>query len=95
MTETTNTTAKRRRAPLVSAKRGELKAQWGRGDRWDEPAIQYAWGPGSCSPDGRILCNAIENTTVFDGRSLAAELEVRGYDLTTLRFSIQMKAPAP
>ena len=88
--------AKRKRIPRIAAKPGQLVAAWGRGeDRGDSPAIQYAWGgAGAGKPDGRILCNAIEECGVFMGRTLAQELEARGYDITTLRFSISRKTDA-
>lgn len=75
----------------MSANPGELKAAFGR-DESGGLDIQYAWGGhGAQKPDARVLCNAIEEAKVFDGRSLSQELERRGYDLTTLRFSIRMK----
>lgn len=76
---------------FVKAKPGELKAGWGRPDKHTEPSICYAWGgAGSSSPDGRILCRAFEDLPIFDDISLVKELEKRGYDLTTLKFSIRM-----
>lgn len=85
----------RKRYRMTSAKPGELKAAWGRGDvRGDPPDLQYAWGGrGASSPDGRILCNALQEAHVFKDRTLVQELEDRGYDITTLKFSIQQKAP--
>lgn len=87
-----------KRTRRVQAKPGQLVAAWGRAGeegRGERPDIQYAWGgAGASKPDGRILCNALEGAKVFDGKTLCAELEVRGYDLTTLRFSIERKAIA-
>lgn len=81
-----------RRYRVVSAKRGELKAAFGRDD-CGNISIQYAWGGGGAQkPDARILCNALEENKVFGGQTLAQELEARGYDLTTLRFTIQLAA---
>lgn len=77
------------------ARPGELKVGWGRCDR-SEPSLVYVRGGGTTErSDGRILCNAFEEVHVHLGRSLAEELEVRGYDLTTLKFSIQKKQPTP
>ena len=42
-------------------------------------------------PTGGMLASAFERIVVFDGRTLAQELEARGYDLTTLRFQIRKK----
>ncbi len=82
---------KRWRTP--TAKRGELKAAYGKVD--GELALGYAWGGGGADkPDGRILMRALEDNPVFDGKSLVEELEARGYDITTLKFSVQQKAEA-
>lgn len=82
--------AKRWRTP--TAKPGELKAAYGRVD--GELDLGYAWGgSGAEKSDSRILMRALEENNVYDGKSLRQELEERGYDITTLRFSIQKKAP--
>lgn len=74
------------------AKPGELIARWGRTDRFAEPSIVYAWGgDGAEKPDCRILSNSIEGEIGNYADGLAMELERRGYDLTTLRFSIKQK----
>jgi hypothetical protein len=46
------------------------------------------------SSTGGMLALAFEGVDIGYGRSLAAELESRGYDLTTLRFCIRKK-PLP
>lgn len=55
------------------------------------------------SPDGHLIHGALFNkryAPIFPegggnwGRSLAEELEARGYDLTTLRFEIRLKPTA-
>lgn len=75
------------------AKPGELKSGWGKAGG-SQPAINYAWGGGGADgPDARIVCNALEEAPVYGGRSLVEELEQRGYDLTTLKFSIRLKKP--
>lgn len=82
--------AKRYRVP--SAKPGQLIARFGKVDSYNDPSIVYAWGSeGASKPDSRLLSEALERAPVYDGRSLVEELEARGYDLTTLKFSIQMK----
>lgn len=79
---------KRYRAP--TAKPGELKAAFGRVDGALD--IGYAWGgAGAHSPDARILSRTLEDTPIFEGRTLVQELEHRGYDLKTLKFSIMQK----
>ncbi|MEJ2043675.1 MAG: hypothetical protein P8X74_03740 [Reinekea sp.] len=85
---------KRYRAP--KAKDGELKAQWGKLP-YDNPNLCYAWGDGIPKCDGRLLhymfagkrYSPIDKT--WDD-SFIEELEKRGYDLTTLKFSIQKKS---
>lgn len=91
--------SKRYRTP--TAKRGELKAAYGRVDRHNNPSLVYIWGGGGAqSPDARILASAFEDkrhgysfpTMKPEERpSLVEELEARGYDITTLRFTIQKK----
>ena len=84
---------KRFRAP--KAKPGELKAQWGKLPH-DTPDMCYAWGEGVNRADARLLSNALGGKNYLPGLglepSLIDELEKRGYDLTTLRFSVQKKA---
>ena len=81
-----------KRVTTPMAKPGQLIARWGRADRGHEPSIVYAWGAdGACKSDSRILCNALEEVKVFNGKTLAEELDSRGYDLTTLRFSISRR----
>jgi hypothetical protein len=76
-----------------TAKPGELKAGWAKVDG-NSPSVAYVWGGnGAQKPDARILCAALEEVHVHTGKSLVEELEIRGYDLSTLRFSIKMKTP--
>lgn len=84
-----------RRWRELQAKPGQLRAGYGK-VRGDSPDLLYAWGAGGASKsDGRLVCAALEEVPVFEGRALREELEVRGYDITTLRFSIQLKALSP
>ena len=88
--------AKRFRRP--KAKPGELKVQWGKLPD-DKPDICYVWGgEGASSHDGHLLHGMFSG---FEHRKYGripaqhdgylAELEARGYDLTTLKFSIRQK----
>lgn len=77
---------KRWRTP--TAKPGELKASYGRTSAMGLD-IYYTNEPPAGRPDARVLAYAFEDTDVFDGRSLRQVLIDRGYDITTLRFSIQ------
>lgn len=94
---------KRYRAP--KAKPGELKAQWGKWPG-DLPELCYVWGAGISKRDANLmhdmLCEKRARLAFGDDRlklgppiiydkSFLQELEARGYDITTLRFSIQKK----
>lgn len=84
---------KRYRTP--KAKPGQLKAQWGKLP-YDTPDLIFCWGDGVPKCDGSLLNSALSGKRhhPFDGTwsdSLIEELEKRGYDITTLKFSIQKK----
>lgn len=76
------------RKPVAS--RDKLIARWGKDDDGDT-GIVYANGPGTHHSDAHILYFALEINDQGWGRNLLHELEERGYDLTTLKFSIQKK----
>lgn len=91
------------------AKPGQLRAGWGKPDEHNGPDLCYAWGEGVKHQDGNLLHWALSEkrattnwaaplgsprfmwTTYED--SLIEELIKRGYDITTLKFSIQKKKP--
>jgi hypothetical protein len=89
---------KRLRAP--NAKPGELKMQWGKLPG-DCPDMCFAWGDGCSKRDGNFLHYVLASARpthnrdehgrpMFD-KSVLEQLDERGYDLTTLRFSIRKK----
>lgn len=91
---------KRFRKPKL--KDGELRVYWGKLPH-DSPDVIYSWqGDPSMKRDNALLCYHFGSKRP-DPRaaplyskmepSLLEELDARGYDLTTLRFSI-MKKPA-
>ncbi|MET3710354.1 hypothetical protein ABIC65_001034 [Sphingomonas trueperi] len=89
-----------KRYRTLTAKPGEVKVAFGRTDRWADPSIVYAWGNGTdMRSASRLLMSALEDKPLkptFGGGveqepSLVEELEARGFDITTLRFSIQKK----
>lgn len=92
---------KRYRRPKL--KEGELRVFWGKLPD-DEPDMLYAWqGDSSMKQDGRFLnvffqCQSPDPhvTPLFSKMlpSLVQELEARGYDITTLHFSILKKVHA-
>lgn len=90
---------KRLRKPKLQD--GELRMYWGR-ERTVEPAeIMYAWqGDRSMRGDSALLYYAIGSRhpdphvmPIFSKMkpSLLEELDARGYDLSTLKFSIKKK----
>lgn len=91
---------------ILKAKDGELRAKWSRAELYNNPDICYAWGKGSCKSDSHLLHNVLSSPRIRSkiapaggnyldyieyGPSFYEELESRGYDLTTLKFSIQKK----
>lgn len=92
----------RKRYRTPTAKPGEIKIAYGLADHNDVPDLCVAWGPGTQKPDARYLMNAFDakrmrrdfpsGEIVFDN-SVIEELEARGYDITTLKFSVQRKEP--
>lgn len=57
---------------------------------WSKPARALMYH--ALPTDGGWLAYVLERVSLpHDGRTLAAELEARGYDLTTLRLSIRKK----
>lgn len=83
---------KRNRKPKA-AKPGELRAEWGTLPHCS-PEICYIWGgSGANKCDSHLIHNVLSHGFEIKG-GLLKELESRGYDITTLKFSIQQK-PAP
>lgn len=74
-----------------------------RGKHWDDGWLSAYWGRESrgyrkdlvfgspCRPDGHLLYGAFCFVEVMKGKTLVQELEERGYDITTLQFSIKRK----
>lgn len=83
------------------AKPGELKMQWGKLPG-ENPDICTVWGDGAGGNgrDSNLLMDALCNPrnrymSPEQDKSVIKRLEERGYDITTLRFSIQKKAVKP
>ena len=93
---------KRLRKPKL--KDGELRVYWGREDHDCTPDVILAWqGDRMMKRDTNLLhyhlCGRHPNPRklpIFSVMepSLIEELAARGYDLTTLKFSIMKKQPA-
>jgi hypothetical protein len=89
---------KRLRKPIL--KDGELRVYWGR-EPHDAPDVMLAWqGDRSMKGDTALLhhfiCSKHPNPNVLPifskmEPSLIEELKSRGYDITTLKFSIMKK----
>lgn len=93
----------RKRWRIPSPKPGVLEAVYGKAERYDKPSVVYVHGgAGSHRSDARFLSTWLEGRDaktgqhIFgeEGNSFVRELEARGYDITTLRFSIKLKEPA-
>lgn len=90
-------------------KPGQLRMYYGKASPYDSPDVCYMWGAGGASKcDAALLHHMIGSKRIElvygdereklgvpykFGPSLLEELEARGYDLTTLKFSIQQKQP--
>lgn len=81
---------------------GQLKVKWGSLE--GEPAeLVFAGGDGTARADRTLVCDALcsrkflgpMNPVGSMEPSLIEELEARGYDLTTLTFSISKKQSHP
>lgn len=80
-----------RRFRKPKAKPNELKIAYGKTPH-DNPDLFYCHGgEGAHRCDARLLAHFIEGATYFEDRNLRQELEHRGYDITTLKFSIVKK----
>lgn len=89
----------RRRFRAPTAKPGELVMKWGKMPH-DKQEVCYAWGDGVTKADVHLLHNAVAGNwpdpfsePLFSNMlpSLLEGLDARGYDLTTIRFSIRKK----
>ena len=63
----------------------QLSARWSR----REKDILFDWDDGIGKPDGHLLYYYLCCLTSPDGKTLVGELKARGYDITTLRFSVR------
>ena len=80
-----------KRIHTLQAKPGQLRVGWARPEPGELPDLVYARGAeGACRADAAMLGHMFEGIE-WDGKTLIQELESRGYDLTTLKFSIQQK----
>jgi len=78
---------KRFRTP--KAKDGELLVKYGQ--EYGERDLFYCWpeNDGGMKADSRLLMMAFEQEKILGDKPLRKLLEERGYDITTLKFTIQ------
>lgn len=70
---------------MAKPRSGALKVWWCRRER----DLRFSWD--RHRPDGHLLHGVFAYTPCFTGRTFWEELEARGFDITTLRFSIERK----
>ena len=90
---------KRLRKPKLQD--GELRMYWGRASRYDSPDVVLAWqGDRAMKRDTNMLSSYMCSRhpdplakPLWSAMmpSLVEELQARGYDITTLKFSIKKK----
>jgi hypothetical protein len=90
-----------RRYRRVDAQPGELKVAFGSAGTGEPADVVYAWGDGVPKGDSWLLyimlsCErAKPDLSAMDGYtvepSLIEQLKARGYDISTLKFSIRKK----
>ena len=72
-----------------------LRCYYGVTDDDRQPDIVFNWGEGCAASDGRLVANLFcHERTGWGGEKLKSavdELESRGYDISTLEFSIKKK----
>ncbi len=84
--------AKTKRFRTPKLKDGELRVYWGKLPH-DSPDVVFSWqGDRSMKRDTALLCYLFSERELGTSRSLLEELEDRGYDITTLRFSVMKKS---
>lgn len=83
----------------VEAKPRELRARWGLDDVGDGPDLVFAWGEGCHKGDAALLSDLFNHAKLYgyiqcaeNNKSFLQHLKERGYDISTLRFSIQKLA---
>lgn len=81
---------KRYRTP--KAKPGELLVKYGQ-EYGDRDLFFCYGGEGATRRDSNVVMLAFNGDLKLGNGSLVKELEARGYDITTLKFSVKLKVP--
>jgi hypothetical protein len=81
----------RKRFRTPKAKDGELLVKYGK--EYGDEDLFYCYPDNECGMgrDSKMLMLAFERTLLLDGKTLRQELDARGYDITTLKFSVMKK----
>lgn len=77
------------------AREGQVKLQWGKLAEC-EPNLVACWGPGAGSSDADLLVGVVTSRSFSPdsaqwNRSFKDELERRGFDIRTLKISVEKK----
>lgn len=77
----------------VTPKEDQLKVAYGRDPDSKDVELQYCWGPneGGGKRAVNMMIHHWNHLKGHDGKSFIEELEARGYDITTLKFTIEKK----
>lgn len=67
---------------------GWLTAYWGRDGRGEPKELMFGF---PCKTDGHLLNDVFAHARLSGGKTLLKELEARGYDISTVQFSIKRK----
>lgn len=69
----------------MTTKKKKLRATWSK----KEQDIMFHFPTRKC--DGAILAHVFSGIKLHEGRTLIDELKARDYDITTLKFSVELK----
>lgn len=92
---------KKKRVRTPQPKDDTLIVSWGRADQFSAPSLVYVYPNRDIKCDTRVVMDALEGPrygytfeafgVLKEQPSLIAELEARGYDITTLKLTIEKK----
>ena len=76
------------RGRMPSPKSGQIRVAWAT-ERGDRPTHQFCWkGDPMMKRDINLIMSHFATTPTLTGETFLDELKARGYDMSTLRFSI-------
>ena len=76
------------RGRMPSPKTGQIKVAWAT-ERGDRPSHQFCWkGDPLMKRDVNLIMSHFATTPTIMGTTFLKELKARGYDMSTLKFSI-------